>query len=1072
MYNACSLAISGKEDMSHLLRALTSAELYLYSEFYASHPHFATLLASERSSALLETFFSHSISHEASDLLTGFFKNYADCVKHEALKNCQDRRWSPFICIMALSNVLGLPVFSFYPETCGRRYAINLSNAKIFPRDGTCQNIEPIRLLWSKAGGGKNDLNPSFKANHIVPLFLAEKGSLQQPVISTIVPKNEQCPKWKQPEKQAKISFPKKVSIKMPLESVNPRENETVEPNQLSSASNLQNLIANLTDIGSFYLNTASMTDMERYEKMLNVWKPDPKFAFPSRQIHGKSRKFVYSWLINYPWLAYSKLLDGTFCLPCVLFGRKTGQNASKLDKLMKSPLTDWSSASYRIKEHQNKSEIHKTALETMNRFKNVMESKEKSIDLIQNESLDKAVQQNRLKIASIAKCVLLFARQNIPLRGHRDDSQYYDTSDCGNFQALLDFRVESGDRILAEHFKTAPRNATFRSKTVQNELISCIAEDVNHQIIKEIKECGPYLILADEVTDCSNQQQMPLVIRYVDGNGDIQERFMKYITCDTGTTGDALKTKILNCITNDLNLDIMDCRGQCYDGAGNMAGKYSGVASRILEINDQALFTHCASHRLNLAVAASCKLQCIKNMMEFVRKIAHFFHTPKRQLLLEQMVKKHLKNYSHTKLINPCETRWILRIDALERFMDMYIPISEAMRTIRDNVDGNWDDCSADAFTYFFALQSFEFIMTLIIARMLLCYTRSATIQLQSSHLDFIEGLKQVDITMKTLRTVRDCIDAYHSSWFNDALKIAERMNASVVAPRSCKRQVYRANAPSNDVESYFKINIAIPFLDHLLQELSKRFSPQNRIAIKGISIVPGMLRAEYNNKSGQKRNWKETLESGMEDLNNGTYASSITDVSLSDVRKVGQPALTKKAPASKTNIEQKAVTIQRCDKLWKKNFETFCNQYANDLPDISFISHELDNWESAWIDVPDDQLPKNISDTLKMTNKISFPNIYACLKILAVLPVTSCTCERSASSVRLLKTYLRSRMTLERLNGLATTYTHRDKKVDIEKVIDNFARKNKRRLKLVNILDTDNNMETIDEAIVSEIY
>ena len=61
---------------------------------------------------------------------------------------------------------------------------------------------------------------------------------------------------------------------------------------------------------------------------------------------------------------------------------------------------------------------------------------------------------------------------------------------------------------------------------------------------------------------------------------------------------------------------------------------------------------------------------------------------------------------------------------------------------------------------------------------------------------------------------------------------------------------------------------------------------------------------------------------------------------------------------------------------------------------------------------------------------------------------------------------------MTLERLNCLATTYIHRDKKVDIEKVIGNFERKNKRRLKLVNILDTDNNMETIDEAIVSEIY
>ncbi|XP_065054607.1 uncharacterized protein LOC135683315 [Rhopilema esculentum] len=220
-----------------------------------------------------------------------------------------------------------------------------------------------------------------------------------------------------------------------------------------------------------------------------------------------------------------------------------------------------------------------------MNRFKNVTESREKSIDLIQNESLDKAVQQNRLQIASIAKCVLLFARQNIPFRGHRDDSQYYDTSNCGNFQALLDFHVESDDRFLAEHFKTAPQNATFKSKTVQSELISCIAEVVNHQIIKEIKECGPYSILADEVTDCSNQQQMPLVLRNVDGNGDMKERFMKYITCDTGTTGDALKTKILNCITNDLNLNIMDCRGQC-DGHPHLRpSSATDVFSRLLPV-------------------------------------------------------------------------------------------------------------------------------------------------------------------------------------------------------------------------------------------------------------------------------------------------------------------------------------------------------------------------------------------------------------------------------------------------------------------------------------------------------
>ena len=54
---------------------------------------------------------------------------------------------------------------------------------------------------------------------------------------------------------------------------------------------------------------------------------------------------------------------------------------------------------------------------------------------------------------------------RNIPFRGHRDDSSQYSTQDSGNFQALLDFRVRSGDQVLADHFKNAPRNATYRSK-------------------------------------------------------------------------------------------------------------------------------------------------------------------------------------------------------------------------------------------------------------------------------------------------------------------------------------------------------------------------------------------------------------------------------------------------------------------------------------------------------------------------------------------------------------------------------------------------------------------------------
>ena len=146
---------------------------------------------------------------------------------------------------------------------------------------------------------------------------------------------------------------------------------------------------------------------------------------------------------------------------------------------------------------------------------------------------------------------------------GHRDDSAYYDSEDYGNFQ-----------------------------------VISCCADVINQQIIAEIKQSKFYAILADEVTDCANKEQMPFVIRYVDKDCNIQERFLTYILCDTGITGLALQKKIVSYLTDELKLDLMDCRGQCYDGAGNMAGKYSGLSTRILAMNDLALYTHCASHR------------------------------------------------------------------------------------------------------------------------------------------------------------------------------------------------------------------------------------------------------------------------------------------------------------------------------------------------------------------------------------------------------------------------------------------------------------------------------------------
>ena len=59
-------------------------------------------------------------------------------------------------------------------------------------------------------------------------------------------------------------------------------------------------------------------------------------------------------------------------------------------------------------------------------------------------------------------------------------------------------------------------------------------------------------------------------------------------------------------------------------------------------------------------------------------------------------------------------------------------------------------------------------------------------------------------------------------------------------------------------------------------------------------------------------------------------------------------------------------------------------------------------------------------------------FPQISRLLQLLLVMPATSATSERSFSSLRHIKTYLRTTMRQDRLNHLMMLYIHKDRKVN----------------------------------------
>ena len=74
------------------------------------------------------------------------------------------------------------------------------------------------------------------------------------------------------------------------------------------------------------------------------------------------------------------------------------------------------------------------------------------------------------------------------------------------------------------------------------------------------------------------------------------------------------------------------------------------------------------------------------------------------------------------------------------------------------------------------------------------------------------------------------------------------------------------------------------------------------------------------------------------------------------------------------------------------------------------------------------------------------SYHSLAILIQILATLPVTTTTNNRSFSALKYLKTYLRNTTKEVRLNGLALLYVHRDISLDFEQVIAEFLHKNRR--------------------------
>ena len=104
---------------------------------------------------------------------------------------------------------------------------------------------------------------------------------------------------------------------------------------------------------------------------------------------------------------------------------------------------------------------------------------------------------------------------------------------------------------------------------------------------------------------------------------------------------------------------------------------------------------------------------------------------------------------------------------------------------------------------------------------------------------------------------------------------------------------------------------------------------------------------------------------------------------------------------------------------------------------------------WQQKWKRT--ENLGIDVLESLDSAEPEIYPSVNFYLKVLAVLPMSVASAERSFSTLNRLETYLRTTMTEDRLTGLCLMHTHRDIDVDFGAVIDRFASERGRRLNFI---------------------
>ena len=177
-----------------------------------------------------------------------------------------------------------------------------------------------------------------------------------------------------------------------------------------------------------------------------------------------------------------------------------------------------------------------------------------------------------------------------------------------GNYLGMLELLAQY-DHFLKQHIQkhanlgSGPTN--YLSSTICEDIVQLMGKRVLVEIVSRIKRSRYYSVTLDPTPDEGHVDKLTLVVRFMENTTPV-ERFVTFMPNQAHKTEDMFDGLMQFLDTHGIDNDIQHCRGQSYDNASAMGGRYNGLQAEVAAKNNLAAWIHCAGHSLNLVASAA----------------------------------------------------------------------------------------------------------------------------------------------------------------------------------------------------------------------------------------------------------------------------------------------------------------------------------------------------------------------------------------------------------------------------------------------------------------------------------